>query len=322
MTAYDESEDFADGGTVMANPVARKLRLAHALVTLREQAGDTTTSLAARSKVGVAPINRLENPVESVFDKTLRAPKVSNLARRTNTDHVEDLANALGVPRGSDQWKQLEEWAKTGARTYWWNHDAYVRMGSSQKVFAAAEFEATEIFDYGLLLPGPVQTADYARWRSQPGTDGPGVDVDAIVAGRLRRQQQILEGVTKYELIVEEQAIRRWPVSPDIMLGQLRHLLKLGERRNVSILVLPADGQPANGCGAASRHPHTIYTYSEPDDPRIVLVDTVIADLLTRENDVVAGFVQLHDRLRRAALDDADSAALIREVAERVAADV
>lgn len=323
MAEYDSPETLVDGGTVMANPIARKLRLAHALVTLREQAGETVTALAARSGVGVAPINRLENPVDRYFEKTGDAArKVSNLARKTNVAHVEQLADALGVPRDSRQWKDLEEWARVGAQAYWWNQGKYVRMGSSQKVFAAAEHEAKEIFDHSLVLPGPVQTADYARWRAQAGTDGPGVDVDAIVAGRVRRQQQILDSATKYEVIVEEQALRRWPVPSDVMFEQLHHLLELSNPPKVSIRVVPADGQPANGVGAAPRVPHTIYTYSEPDDPRIVLVDTPTVDLMILDRVDVAGFAQLHERLRRVALSDADSAALIREVAERVAADV
>lgn len=307
----------------MANPIARKLRLAHALVTLREQAGDTASSLAARSGVPVAQINRLENPVDRFFEKTGEgAKRVSNLARKTNVAHVEQLADAFGVPHGSQQRKELEDWAKTGAQPYWWNQGKFVRMGSSQKVFAAAEYEARDVLDHSLVLPGPVQTAEYARWRAQAGTDGRGVDVDAIVAGRVQRQQQILEGVTKYELIIEEQAIRRWPVSPEIMLGQLRHLLKLGQRKNVSIRIIAADGQPANGCGASPRVPHTIYTYPEPDDPQIVLVDTPTVDLMITDREDVAGFLQLHERLRRVALSDADSAALIREVANQLAAHV
>ncbi len=101
--------------------------------------------------------------------------------------------------------------------------------------------------DYGsALLPGPVQIADYARYRAQVSADGPDVDIDAIVAGRLHRQHRILNSVTRYDLVLEEQTVRRYPVPPPVMLDQLRHLLELTSRPNVSIRVLPVDAQVAN----------------------------------------------------------------------------
>lgn len=294
----------------MGNPVARRLRLARALIALREQAGDTTSSLAGRSGVSASAISRLENPTE-------------NVSRKTSLVHVRKLLDALGVPRDGDLWRDLDLLAEAGAQTGWWDRSGYARMGPRQKWFAIAEDDAIQVLDYGpFLLPGLLQTADYARYRAQVGTDGQGVDVEAIVAGRLQRQREAFTESTRYEVVLEEQTVRRWPVPPPIMLGQLRHLMEMAERPNVSIHLLQVDAQVANGCGAAPRTPHTIYTYSDPDDPMIVTVDTVTTDLLITEVDEIAGYVQLHERLRRAALSDADSVALIREVADKLAASV
>lgn len=292
------------------NPLSRRVRLARELEKLRAAQGLKLADLAARSRVSASVINRLEKPAE-------------NLTRKTSLLAVRGLLGALGVERGSARWNELDMCAEDGARTIWCDNAASGLPKTRQYAFAVAEFNADGIIDYGAaLLPGPVQTAEYARYRAQVGTDGVDVDVEAVVAGRMRRQQQILDGSTRYEVVLEEQTVRRWPVPPGIMLDQLRHLLDLAQRPDVSIRMLRVDAQVANGCGAAPRTPYAIYSYPDPDDPKVVTVDTVTADLLITKVADVAGYAQVHERLRRAALSDADSAVLIREVANKLAASV
>jgi transcriptional regulator with XRE-family HTH domain len=292
------------------NPLSRRVRLARELDKLRTAQGLKLADLAARSGVSASVINRLEKPAE-------------NLTRKTSLLAVRSLLAALGVERGSNLWNELDMCAEDGARTIWCDNVESGLPKTRQYPFGVAEYYADLIRDYGAaLLPGPVQTADYARYRAQVGTDGEDVDVEAVVAGRIRRQRQILDAPTRYEVILEEQTVRRWPVPPDIMLDQLRHLLDLAQRPDVSVRMLRVDAQVANGCGAAPRTPYAIYTYPDPDDPKIVTVDTVTTDLLITKVSDVDGYAQVHERLRRAALSDADSAALIREVADKLAASV
>ncbi|MFY1686514.1 helix-turn-helix domain-containing protein [Plantactinospora sp. WMMB782] len=299
------------------NPLSRRIRLARELGRLRAERGHTLAELAALSGVSKSLVGRLEQPAE-------------NLTRRTNLTLARKIIRALGVERGSDLWDLLDACAEDGAEGGWWDRPEYAFMGgpdparNRQRPFAMAEYQAALILDYGAaLLPGPVQTEDYARYRAQVGTDGQNVDVDAVVAGRLRRQQDIFNVVgekERYAVVLEEQTVRRWPVPPVVMLDQLHHLLDLAKRPDVSVQVLPVDAQVANGIGAAPRSPYTIYSYADPDDPTIVIVDTVTADLLITDGAEVDGYTQLHERLRGAALSDAGSVALIGEVAEKLAA--
>lgn len=299
-----------DGGLMAGSPLSRRIRLGRALEKLRVEHGDTLASLAARADVSTSVLSRMLNPTE-------------NVARKPTMLAVRKLLDALNVERGGDLWQELDACAEDGAQAGWWDKSTYARMGERQKTFAVAEFGAAAVLDYGAsLLPGPIQTADYARFRAQVGTDGQGVDVEAIVAGRMRRQQAILNGSTRYEVVLEEQTVRRYPVPPPVMLDQLHHLLELTNRPGVSIRLLRVDAQVANGCGAAPRTPFAHYSYPDADDPKIVTVDTVTADLLVTDVDEVDGYARLHDRLRRAALSDADSADLIREVAGKLAASV
>ncbi|MEO3922725.1 helix-turn-helix transcriptional regulator [Micromonosporaceae bacterium B7E4] len=280
------------------NPFARARRLGAALLHLREQRGYTHRELTSKSGVSTAVISRLENPF-------------SDIGQRPNLRLVRDLLDALDVPRGSDLWTELEQYAEDAGRG-WYRDRRYADMGQGQRYAAIVEDGAAEVDEYsGLLLPGLLQTEGYARHRALGATN-----VDAIVAGRLARQQ-ILKTAT-YRVVLEPQAFERWPVPAEVMLEQLHHLVKLGRRRNVSVHVLRVNAQI--GDGITPRAPFTHFTYPDPADPRIVTVDNVSGDMLVTSPAEVAGYADLHERVRGAALSDADSAAFINEVAERLAA--
>ncbi|GAB3817553.1 DUF5753 domain-containing protein [Micromonospora zhanjiangensis] len=231
--------------------------------------------------------------------------------------HVRKLLDALDVPRGSDEFIHIEKLAEDAADSRWWDSHTYRAMGGGQRVFALVELGAATIDEYAAgLLPGLVQTEEYARHRIAAGEEAD-VDVDAIVAGRLGRQRQLAEQGTTYRLVLEEHAVRRYPVPPAVMLDQLRHLLDLADRPQVSIRVLPVAADL--GPGPAPRAPYAHISYPDPDDPPIVIIDGVGDPLLDTSESSVSGYARLCERLRRAALSDADSAALIHQVAGALA---
>lgn len=282
------------------NPFARARRLGAGLLQLREQRGYTHRELASKSGVSTAVISRLENPF-------------SDISQRPNLRLFRQLLDALAVPRGSDLWAELERFAEEAGRG-WWRTAQYADMGEGQRDAAIVEDGAAEIDEYsGLLLPGLVQTAEYARLRAlgEP-------NVNAIVAGRLARQE-ILETAT-YRVVLEPQAIWRWPVPAEVMLDQLRHLVELGERENVKVHVLRQNAQV--GDGITPREPFTHFAYPDPADPQIVTVDNARGDMLVTSPAEVAGYANLFERVRAAALSDADSAAYINEVADALAATI
>lgn len=296
----------------MSNPLARRLRLASRLLALREAAGLTHAALAAQAGVSTATISRLENPD-------------THINRKISVASVDKILRGLGVTKYSTEWCELHEHAEAGAEDGWWDNPIYARMGEGQRVAAIVEAGAGRILEYAnALLPGLVQTADYARHRAELGLAlnslNSTVDVDRIVAGRLRRQREIMDAGVPYLLICEEQTIRRRSAPRPVMVDQLRHLLKLVELPNVSIQVVPVDAEIANGCGVTARDPYSLVTYPDPDDPRIVTVDTVTQTLVITDVGAVQGYAQLHERLQSAALSDDDSVAMIREAADRMAA--
>lgn len=283
-----------------ANPLAQRRRLGAALFQLRTGAGLSHAQLAAKSGISGTVISRLENPL-------------SDLARRPNPRSVRKVLDALGLPRDSAEFRVVERHAEIAADDGWWDARAYQRMGG-QRDWAMVEAGAAEIRDYaGMLLPGLVQTAEYARHRTE-------VDVPEwrdIVAGRLERQRRLLESGATYRLVLEEQAVRRWPVPADVMREQLLHLLDLAEHPNISVRIVPVDAVLGNGI--APRAPYALVTYPDPEDLPAVIVDNVTQGLFVTDEDQVAGYARLHQRLCDGGLSDADSLSLIRTVADSLA---
>lgn len=295
---------------MVPNPLARQRRLGAALLTARLERGYSHAELSRKSGVSASVISRTENPFGDVH-------------RKPGLLAVRRLLDALDVTRGSREWTVIENYAEAAASSRWWESTAYTRMGDGQRTYALVEAGASTIREYaGMLLPGIVQTAEYARHRVLAVTgDGPVADPEPIVRGRQERQRQTIgTGLAHYQLVLEEQAIRRRPVPAEVMLEQLRHLLALMDDDAVSVRVVPVDAQLA--AGFAPRAPYAHVTYPDMDDPPIVVVDNVTKALLVTDPVEVSGYAQLHQRLRDAALSDADSAAYIREAAGELAATI
>lgn len=280
---------------MVPNPLARHRRLGERVRQLREARDLTHGQLGKLSGVSSAVVSRVEHPF-------------GNLKRRPNARMVRQLLDALKVT--DDEYDLLLNHAGVAGAGGWWDAHEYDEMGAGQLAAAVVEIGASVIDEYaGTLLPGLVQTEEAARCRSV------GPHVDAVVAGRMERQRQIRDA--RYRLILEEQAVRRWEVPDAVMLHQLHHLLKLSAPPRVSIRILPVDA--VLGEGIAPRAPFAHMTYPDNLDPTIVAMDQVTQVRLVTDPVEVTGYAQMHKRLRSAAMSDADSAALIRKVADSLA---
>lgn len=284
------------------NPLARQRRLGQALLNLRTSKGHSHAELARLSGVSASAISRLENPCGESH-------------RRPSIRAVRQLLDALGVPRDSERFRILDQWAEEAGAPRWW--DRHQRMGDGQRTFALVELGASHICDYaGMLMPGLMQTPEYARHRVQA-SNAPISDPEPIVAGRIARRQ-VLDTAT-YRLVLEEQAIRRRPVPAQVMIDQLEYLLVLAERPNISIRVVPVDADL--GDGYTPRGPFSHITYPDRGDPKIVIVDNdAYHPRLVVADGEVDGYARLHERLWNACLSETDSTTLIREVAGKLRA--
>lgn len=284
------------------NPLAQQRRLGAALYDLRIKRGMTHADLSRASGVSASVISRTEKP----FTDPTRRPTLLSIRK---------LLDALAVPRGSAEFHAVEGYAEVAANGGWWDGAAYSRMGAGQRDYAVVEYGAAVILEYALFLPGLVQTEAVVRHRARFDDEA---DVDAVVRGRMQRQQRAAD--VPYQLVLEESAVhRRNGAPPAVHREQLLRLLEFAGRPNVSIQVLLARQDPGDVPTPRGAYAHV--TYPDPADPPIVIVDGgVKQSFLTTDAHKVDGYAQLHRRLCDAAVSEEETAALIRSVANSLAA--
>ncbi|MFF8590885.1 helix-turn-helix domain-containing protein [Streptomyces sp. NPDC015220] len=170
-----------------------------------------------------------------------------------------------------------------------------------------ADALAISVYD-ALLVNGLLQTADYARavfamWR-------PFLDEDVIqerVDARLTRQKLLTKrpaaGLT---FVMEEAALRRPLGGEDIWREQLRHLLVIGQMRNIEIQVMPWDRREHAGLAGP-------FTLMETKEERKIAYTEVQGDSRVHTARAkVRELEAIYGTLRAQALTPAESLALIR----------
>ncbi len=177
--------------------------------------------------------------------------------------------------------------------------------------FALIEAEVVSRFSYDpLLVPGLLQTEGYAR-AVFAGHCPPLSEeiIDQHTEARLSRQK-LLSRVPLAELsfIINEEALRAPVGGPEVMRGQWRHLLEVGELRNVEVQIMPAGrgfhpGKNGPFVVVESKE-HRHLGYFESQGVGCVVVDTA----------EVSAFLLRYGKLRSQALNVEESARLIERL--------
>ena len=96
------------------------------------------------------------------------------------------------------------------------------------------------IFDPA-IVPGALQTPGYAAVRLSEFADMVGIpaDLPATVAVRMERARLMLSGERLFHVVLSEHALRAALADPDVMEGQLRHLLEISRLPRLRLGILP-----------------------------------------------------------------------------------
>ena len=161
-----------------------------------------------------------------------------------------------------------------------------------------------------LIIPGLLQTADYARALfAAAGADD--AKADDLVALRLERQS-ILDRAEPAHVVtvLDEPVLRKLVGSPAIMYEQLTHLIGRAERPNVSVEVVPASTGANAGLSGG-------FQLASCDDAPDVLYMNGVEDVTEERRSLVRHATRIFDLVRADALPRAASRALILEAAEQ-----
>jgi transcriptional regulator with XRE-family HTH domain len=201
-----------------------------------------------------------------------------------------------------------------GALTRLWDH---LKKGQKQRLhgwfqeWADIEAQATVLRWYEpLVVPGLLQTEDYARAILSARPDGNLDDLDEQVAARLARQA-VLDRPDAPQLwcVLDDGVLHRAIGGSKVMRSQLYRLAEVAEHAKTTIQVIRAVGAHAGLLA------HFVIADLDARPP-IVYLETAADGHVTDSPSVAAHVALSFDRLRAEAESRAASRDLIRKVAE------
>src|SRR5829696_3389674 len=219
-------------------------------------------------------------------------------------DEVDRLADALKL--SGDARGQLQDQARAArSQMRSWRLLHAQGVAKHQADFARMEQTATRLRLFQPnLVPGLLQTAEYARHAIELATDAQ--DVGLGVARRMARQQLLYARGKSFEFVITEGALRWRFVPTDVHVGQLNHLASLATLANVSIRVIPWHAQVA----ALQNTMFCLF------DDRLAYVELLNGEIATEDRQDIAQYAATFAALSGAAVTGEDAIAELHRIAE------
>jgi transcriptional regulator with XRE-family HTH domain len=233
-----------------------------------------------------------------------RVSRAENASRRVSVAEATAWADATNAtPDLRAEVLELAEAAARDVRSWWGVHAG--GMAGRQLEVAALEATATVIRNTQLMVPGLLQTADYARHALALANVTGQRDIAAAVAARLRRQEALYDTSKQFEYVLPESALHlRLADDPALMRAQADRLLSIDTLPNVSIAILPFSAP-------APAWPGAFVIYEIPGEP-LVVIENLTDEVVIGDDREVATYREAFARLRAAAVTGAEAHHLIR----------
>ena len=170
-----------------------------------------------------------------------KVPKLENGRQMPSEADITTWAEACGHPEEIPE--LLELLAEARAVHAQWRHKLRAGHAALQAEFDKLVRDAKRIRNFEVMvIPGLLQTADYARYRALEavrlhGTDE--ADVEKTVIARMRRQEALYDTGKTFEFIICESALRYLLCPPQVMAGQLDRLIGISGLGNVTLAIIP-----------------------------------------------------------------------------------
>jgi transcriptional regulator with XRE-family HTH domain len=171
-----------------------------------------------------------------------KVPKIENGTQMPTRDDIARWVRICGQPDAvADELIGMLAQGHTLQRE--WRHElgrghALTQVDWQQMERQARLYRNVQI----LLIPGLLQTPDYARYRALDGVANYGADpdgVDAAVAARMARQQVLYDTSRAFEFLITEAALRIGAAPAAVMIGQLDRLGVMSQLPNITLGIVP-----------------------------------------------------------------------------------
>ncbi|WP_243742514.1 helix-turn-helix domain-containing protein [Actinorugispora endophytica] len=273
--------------------VARS-RLAEALRVLRLDSGHSGEQLAAALGWSQSKVSKIE--------RARTRPSVRDAESWARVCE----ADAAALARVSE----LAEAALVEARHWRVVHRG--GLASVQREIGAVEGRAALVRSFQpALVPGLLQTAEYARQVLKLADVSGRGDVPAAVAERLKRQEALYREGSRFEFVITEAALRWHAEDLVALVPQFDRLLSLGTLPNVRIQVLPLDAS------SGQVQSHGFLLYEESEEPRVI-VETYTREIVLTDSDEVLSYRTIHQRFVERALSETESRDFLQALRRRI----
>lgn len=280
--------DDAYGATIA------KRRLSRRLAELRVATGYTANHVCDILNWGRGKVGRFE----------------ANQWKRPELSDIRDLLRIYDAPAGVQD--ELEELATRARARPWWRD--YPEIFDNE--FPGFENDATRIRVFmPLILPGLLQTPAYVESLMRAGSRPPAWRERALQT-RLRRQEilnRASAAAPKLSAVITEASLMyRWGSRAD-RYEQVIHLATMSSRANIELRIQRFIDGPYPGMHSM------INIFGYPDgEPNLVYMETDYAIEEVSSAESVNTYVQAFGRASEAALEPADTAVFLRQLAEQL----
>jgi transcriptional regulator with XRE-family HTH domain len=200
---------------------------------------------------------------------------VENERKILSEDALRKLLTLLEF--GSEESREMLELREIAKDHGWW-YDYSALFDTELRRFFGLEHGAHSVRSYeNLLIPGLLQTADYARAVIHPDVTVARVQVAQRVDVRMRRQKRLDDdSPLQLTTVISEAALYQQIGGPDVLRGQLEHVVAMIEKYpdNLDVRVVPFTATACSLFGGATVY---LIDFENPRLPTVVWQETVTA---------------------------------------------
>lgn len=250
----------------------------------------------------------IEQVAERLLCSSSKVSRMETGSRSVTMRDIRDICDLYGV--AGTQRDYLAELARESRQQGWWqSYDV------PYAAFIGLEADATSIDTFqGTLIPGLLQTADYARALIKTTPElSPGL-IEQGVTVQLKRQQLLTQDdPPQLRIILDESALHRIIGSHSTMKTQLNHVIEISGLANIAIQVVRYD----SGAYAALDSSFTILELPSPI-PALVYVEGLFGSVYIDRQQEVERYQRIFKGLRSIAATEEESIAVVARASEEL----
>jgi transcriptional regulator with XRE-family HTH domain len=287
---------YAFGALVASetNPTLRRRELGYLLRQLRLERGLSVEEVTRRALFSATKLSRLETGRVGASPRDIR-----------------DLCLIYEINDAAER-DRLTALAREGKQRAWWQ-----QYDLPYATYIGLETEATTISDYNTdIVPGPLQVEAYAR--AVIGAGDPPLDdaaIDQRTEARMRRQTLLTRDDTplsRYNVIVDESALRRPVGGASVMRAQFAHIVEVARLPKVVFQVVPL----AVGAHPGLQSNFVLLEFSNTTVNDVVYVEGAVGNIYLENPSDLERYRRILSRLQSIALDPEGSVAMVSRIME------